>query len=327
MSIDSILRGFLVIASLFFGVFIFFKILSKLSYGTSSTRPASQDPSVSTDSLKFVQLNPSWVPGSLASNRWRASVLPNELSTYDIVVLNGCPSFPGSPVASFVSAMRKLGFVFIARCPSVSLFSVALTDGGTVLLSKFPILKREFISFSLMIGWDQLADTGAVYARIQTGAGTHVHVVGVQCQSASGGVSLSRAVRFTQLRQIRSWLMRNAADGQPILVIGDFNVDGLAPEVTEKKTTSDYNRLLQSLAIDGYSLVDGLLDSFGEHLATRPGGQRLDYIMMMSREDGEYTITGQSSQVFSIGGGAEKGGAGNDAVSADVLFSLRTQNL
>jgi endonuclease/exonuclease/phosphatase family metal-dependent hydrolase len=190
-------------------------------------------------------------------------------------------------------------------------------------LSKFPILKREFVPFSLMIGWDQLADTGAVYARVQTGPGTHVHVAALQCQSLSGGASLTRAVRFTQLRQIRTWLMRNAADGQPIVVIGDFNVNALAPEAAEKRTTSDYNRMLQSLAIDNYSLVDGLLESFGEHLPTRPGGQRLDYILLMSKEDGEYTIAGQASQILTVG----KAGAGNRAVAADVLFSLRTQNL
>lgn len=51
------------------------------------------------------------------------------------------------------------------------------------------------------------------------------------------------------------------ADGQPIVVIDGFNVDALSPDVVENREISDDNRMLQTLAINGYSIVESVSQS------------------------------------------------------------------
>jgi endonuclease/exonuclease/phosphatase family metal-dependent hydrolase len=306
---------------------------------------ARQNPDVKVSNLKILQFNVFWRPniirfGKNEYARERAAILLERVKPYDVVCLNECFSFVGSPVSSFVKAMQAQGFRYFARSPSAALFSLEVLDSGIIVFSKYPILATTFIAFDLSIEIDQFIGKGALYSQIQTGPGTHVHVWAVHPQANyKKCLPGCKSMRLAQLRQMMATLRRRSCDGQPIIIIGDLNVNALERAVTEKRIANDYQRLLETVAIESYSVTDTMLESYHEHVPTfgeddrsltAPDDigskQRLDYILVLSREDGEYIATGTNSEVlkFEVDKCPFTHLSDHYGIDADIIFSRRT---
>ena len=195
------------------------------------------------------------------------------------------------------------------------------------------------MTFQLNVGVEMLTQHGAVYARVQTGPGTHVHVFATALQrKIKGSEAESRAVRFAQWRELAALIRRRAGDGQPIIISGNLNVNGLTRDVRNKKSGNEYERLFKQMSLESYTMTDGLMQTFNEHPVTYgvreflltdkddvDTRQRLDYIFLLSREDGQYTITGQTSQVvkFEIDGSKNVSQLSDHyGIESDILFNL-----
>jgi endonuclease/exonuclease/phosphatase family metal-dependent hydrolase len=342
-TVDTVLECFLVIFSIFFGAFLLLKLINKFYFGPSTPPPGRQDSSVNLASLKILQLNVCWRPnifrrGKNEYARARASLLLEKVRQYDVVCLSGAYSFVGSPVASFVKSMQAIGFHYFARTHSARLFSLDLLDGGNIIFSKTPILATSCLCYELSINIDQWIGKGAVYARVQTGPGTHVHIWLTHPQANNGAIDTCRAVRFAQLRQMMAPLRKQSSDGQPIVILGDLNLNALAPAVSERKMANEYQRLLDTIPMESYTVTDPMIAAFGEHLPTYGDDerilttpedvgsrQRLDYIMLLSREDGEYTIAGQTLEVvkFEVAKQPFTHLSDHYGLQADILLSRR----
>src|SRR6478609_5713238 len=100
-------------------------------------------------------------------------------------------------------------------------------DGGVLLLSRWPILRKEQYVFEDACGSDRWSNKGFVYARIDV-AGQLTHVVGTHLQSTDSGCASGQAadVRAEQLRAVRAFLdaERIPAD-EPVVLAGDLNID------------------------------------------------------------------------------------------------------
>jgi endonuclease/exonuclease/phosphatase family metal-dependent hydrolase len=261
--------------------------------------------------IRVLSYNVFWRPNLIrfGKSEWakeRAAILLSKLDDYDVVVLSECFAFVGSPVSSFIAAMKDKGFIYWARTPPVPLLTPCVVDGGLIVFSKLPILDTEVKVFDLLYGLDTWIAKGCVYARIQTGPGTHVHLFAIHPQANyRSDLRSCSAVKFTHLRQMMAVVKRKAMDGQPIVVAGDLNVDALADAAKQGRTTSEYNRLIQTLTfgMDGYTLQDCLLETLGSHpvtfgedekIFTKPFDQgtkqSLDYIFVLNRDDGEYIV-------------------------------------
>jgi endonuclease/exonuclease/phosphatase family metal-dependent hydrolase len=340
---ERVIWVFVGVMGTFLAIYLGLKLINKLFYGPRTNRVAKQEPSVHTATLKVLHYDVSWEPMllSLGVGRFageRAALLLDRLTTYDVVALNGCYSYIGSPVASFVRAMRRQGFRYVARSPSAGILSLEVMDGGVVIFSKFPILMQDSVQFSLSLGIDHWIGKGAVYARVQTGAGTHVHFFALTEQrSYADSMPECRAVRFAQMRETKCLLDNRASDGQPIILMGDLNIDARAPETRGRKTTNEYNRVLETLAKDSYAITDTMLETFNEHLPTYGDEeliltpkkdigtqQRTDYIFVLNREGGEYTLTGQNTAIvkFDVKGKKFTHLSSHYGIESDMLFSL-----
>jgi endonuclease/exonuclease/phosphatase family metal-dependent hydrolase len=332
--IDKILIGAILVIAAILGFILLLKLINKFCYGPRSPRPASQDPTVDVSTLKILQFNASWRPNLLHRfnpdfARERAALLLERVAPYDVVCLNDCCSYVGSPVASFVTSMRRRGFAYFARSPPAAIFSDHIFDGGVLLFSKYPILMRDHRSFSPGVGPEEFVARGSLYARVQTGAGTHVHIIAAHAQPEhAGAVPECRSVRFTQLREVRLQLDRVASDGQPVVLVGDLGVDALAPAVKAGDTTNEYMRMATVFQKASYAMIDTLLESQGEHVPTC-GAKSTDYILVFNRVDGKYVMSGHNTQVvkFDVEGNANFASLSNhDGVEADILFSLVQAN-
>lgn len=338
------LLGFLVsILVVFFG----FKVINKLTYGPRSSKNARQDKNLKQDTIRICHLNVKWVPGILRKwkntyNKERANLIADEFSQYDVVCLNEAYSYVGSPVKSFIQKMSYFGFKYVARSPSASLTSLELVDGGVIILSKLPILRQNVLTFSLSNGIDMAIGKSAVYARIQTNQGAHVHLVATCLQSpVADSYDMCKAVRMCQLREIRAMLQRSAMDGCPIVIIGDLNVDAHLPEAVSKAKVSEYQRMIENMTIDEYTLTDGLYESYNEHPTTlgdaahntltepidQGANRSVDYVWLFSRNEGNYVIDTQNSTILKFEAKNQKFSHLSDhyGVLAEISLSLEAK--
>ena len=329
------------------GIALLMKLINKAFFGAPTTPMAKQDPNVNKNEVKILHLDVHWLPNIMRMFKSdfaaeRARALLTQVDKYDVVCLNEAFSYIGSPVASFIKEMRNRGFVYISRLPPARLFSMEVCDGGVIILSKLPIINHEFVIFDLNVGIDMVVGKGAVYARIQTGPGTHFHLYATNLQmNYSDSQAECTAVKFAQLREMMAKLRLKASDGQPIIVVGNLNMNGRAEAVTQGKRKSEYDRLFDTLSLDGYTIVDGMMQTFGEHLPTYGDEeatltekkdigtkQRLDYIMMLNRDEGQYTITGQTTRVlkFEADGKGFTHLSNHYGLESEILFHLEREN-
>ncbi|MFB7949400.1 sphingomyelin phosphodiesterase [Kitasatospora phosalacinea] len=100
-------------------------------------------------------------------------------------------------------------------------------DGGVLLLSRWPILRREQYVFEDACGADWWSNKGFVYAQINVN-GQLTHVVGTHLQSTDPGCANGQAadVRAKQLRAVRAFLDAKRIPAQePVVLAGDLNID------------------------------------------------------------------------------------------------------
>lgn len=154
-----------------------------------------------------------------------------------------------------------------------------LSFGGSGLgvASRLPIarhVRRAFAPPHLSV--ERFARKGMLHARVRVGE-TFVDVVNTHMQSGMGVAA--RAIRKRQLAELRRFVDDVGSSGVPIVVCGDFNIDGLA-----RHRAAEYRELVRALPdfVDlGAKADDVTFDSENNTLARRhyptEPPQRLDY--------------------------------------------------
>lgn len=101
-------------------------------------------------------------------------------------------------------------------------------NGGTMILSKYPIAKQyaHVFSDSTYGTWDYDANKGAALIEIDVN-GESTWVVGTHLQADQSGTSTNttESTRLAQLGEIRSWVDGIVGTGAPVLIGGDLNVE------------------------------------------------------------------------------------------------------
>lgn len=73
-------------------------------------------------------------------------------------------------------------------------FSGYATDGGLVILSRFPILEADFGPYPYGVLSDSLSYKGALYAKILIGSERVLHIFNTHTQASYYGVDLNNFV-------------------------------------------------------------------------------------------------------------------------------------
>ncbi|KAI8867084.1 DNase I-like protein [Ramicandelaber brevisporus] len=171
------------------------------------------------------------------------------LPQYEVVVLQEMFNFGTSRRQKLLSEAIRLGYKYSYCSEAKSVWNVQI-DGGLVILSKYPIVKTASVNYERGIESDWMCAKGALYARVAVnndndngndGSKTnHVHIFTTHTQ-ASYNVVRSLDNKYAQIRlQQLTILHKFIADqvsssdivnGEPILVLGDFNVDARGSEL------------------------------------------------------------------------------------------------
>jgi len=102
------------------------------------------------------------------------------------------------------------------------------TDGGLVILSRYPMVEKRFFLFKNGIFPDTMIRKGALAVRIVIG-NSNLRVINLHAQSSYKKIDPdAHRVQLTQLRATLKW-----AGLQPhTLVLGDFNLDGMQHDLS-----------------------------------------------------------------------------------------------
>lgn len=157
------------------------------------------------------------------------------------------------------------------------------SNSGVWILSKYPILKQDFILYKHRKGTDIFSKKGAVFAELHTGKNT-LQLIATHTQS----LGKFRHVREKQLQQLKTQLADvYYRDSIPQVIIGDLNVDFY--------DTSAYSALTQILDVDDirYTGSTHSWDGINNQLAAKyfeKIQETLDYILLRKTPENKATL-------------------------------------
>lgn len=165
-----------------------------------------------------------------------------------------------------------------------------LVDDELALASRLPVRAVAMLTFADAAEEDVLAAKGVLHASLAHGAGDIIEVFVTHLQAGREHA----AVRQAQITQLTDMIRRHAAPDAPVLVLGDFNLWGGAPDRADPR--SEYNALLVALnaAVAPRRFVDLWLATHADDPETgsgtkprvladgsvRPREKRIDFILL-----------------------------------------------
>ena len=146
-----------------------------------------------------------------------------------------------------------------------------LLDDELAIISRFPIVAYHQLIFSEAVDEDRWAAKGVLHARLWRGLGLpRDHTLDVFTSHFQAGDGADhRRVRASQLVQTLAFIRRHNDPATPVILGGDLNMDGLAPD------DGEYRRLAASLHELG--LYDAAWEMGLDEATDRAREERIDY--------------------------------------------------
>ena len=158
----------------------------------------------------------------------------NILPKYDIVCLQEVFGTLNSRKERVIKAGKAVGLRYYAESPAPGFWSSYVTDGGLLVLSRFPIVRIEFRPFGFGTFPDSLALKGVLYAEINlSGHSLHLfttHTQAVYVTSDPDLYRLYRSVTRQHIEILAKFMSEKLHLPGLILLAGDLNVDALEQE-------------------------------------------------------------------------------------------------
>jgi len=156
------------------------------------------------------------------------------IHSYDVICLQEFFAYGTSRQSKFLAYAKNAGFEYSLTSSSKNLLNTSV-DSGLVIISRYPIIKSERLTFKRGIKTDRFYSKGALYARILCSPNKEINVFNTHLQSGisnsnnSDSVNLSDALvvtRCKQLMALKSFIDSCTEDSSgPILLAGDMNVN------------------------------------------------------------------------------------------------------
>ena len=178
-------------------------VLSLLSYNTWGTSVA--------DSLRVTE---------------RFKAMPKLLSGYDVLALSEL--FTPKPRKNLLNALKN---EYPYQTKDIHQ-SQRLLGAGIRILSKYPIIAEDAITYDNCAEFECFADKGAVYVQIDKNGYTYNIFL---THTQSGGDEAATKARAAQINQLADFIAsKHIKYDQPIIIAGDLNIDKLSKEKQEE---------------------------------------------------------------------------------------------
>lgn len=170
----------------------------------------------------------------------RLPELSKVLDDYDVVLLqelwNGFSLVRGKKRRNvLIEQAKQLGFEHSVTPPKVFAKEKKLMDSGLVILSRFPIVEEDSLTYSASCNYDRYAAKGALFAKLKLPNGELLNVVNTHLQASYDIVEnysyfKTVDVRNKQLLQLREFVKRKTFPTEAKIVGGDFNINSIESE-------------------------------------------------------------------------------------------------
>ena len=132
------------------------------------------------------------------------------IHNYDIICLQELFGSLNSRKEKLIKVAVSNGFFFFVQDNEPSYFSKYCSDGGILILSRFPIVLKASHAFSYGVGSDAIAQKGIIYAKISIGD-SYLHVFNTHTQASYINEDydfflLSYRTRLQQIKEISEFV-------------------------------------------------------------------------------------------------------------------------
>lgn len=249
----------------------------------------------------------------------RLTQLLQVLQSYDIVCLQELFSASGPRKKKFLERLlSKHGFHQYVSSPAPGFLSFfqfppKLVDAGLAIVSKYPIVRTDYHTFSKAVSRsiDFLVAKGVLYARLSIFPDKperFVHLFTTHLQASNGLEDASfERVRRTQLTEIVEFMQRMTADDANgvVIITGDFNVNARAG-FDNSSSSEEYVAAMQILqSFRPHTTMKDLVYIANNlsHPVTTAGGlkgktqknERIDYILLSSDIPGKAGLVAEAT--------------------------------
>jgi endonuclease/exonuclease/phosphatase family metal-dependent hydrolase len=250
----------------------------------------------------------TWNCFGMAQKAWdaiTANRAPAHPRFHDAALIDACASVDvlciqellSRDAQLFFDGLGRRGFASTVRDDNRLCFRTGSARGsGLGIGSRVPPLHTTQWSFGgapRAVGWDRLARKGALHVRLALEGGLEVDVVTAHLQA--GEDARAEAVRLAQLDELAQFVARTSSPARPLVVAGDFNIDGRR----DARGSAPYARLRAALpgcddlgAQDDHVTFDPHPERNTLARSLAPGGtsQRLDYIFFRPAAGGRMRV-------------------------------------
>ncbi|CAG9324591.1 unnamed protein product [Blepharisma stoltei] len=244
------------------------QLLSPLSESTTDT-------ALPPKKIRVLTLNLFLRPPLIKNNKSdykdeRLTYFINEiLDSYDLICLQEVFGTLTRRRNRLIKSAVQAGFYF-SQSPAPSFWSNQITDGGLLVLSRFPIIEQDFQGFYNGMGPDLFTFKGVIYCKISiSGETAHVFSTHTQASYHTDDAKLFqyyRNIRRNQLKVMKSFIDVKTQDSKDlVLVLGDMNVDGREklkdPVFPTVECQDDYEQMISILFGDSLCNYKDLIRS------------------------------------------------------------------
>lgn len=175
----------------------------------------------------------------------RLKAIAAQLAPFDIACIQEMYRPLSENLDPFLAHLKRAGFEYFYMIDINGIFSTYLSDGGTMIISKFQIIHGEQQIWPRGIKQDGQCLKGGVYSQLKLPNGAVLHLVNVHVQATYGFDESETKMdtvhmRQEQFRVLKNWVIGifdrvEIANEDLFILCGDFNTDALCmnPEIKQ----------------------------------------------------------------------------------------------
>lgn len=247
------------------------------------------EPVSRSNEFKLLTYNVWALPPISNNNCARLDEIANNLAGYDAVALQ--EAFDDDCRSNLITKLKSQ-FPYVSSL--VDIPSNILQDGGTLIISRWPIIRDQTIVFDQCTGSDCLANKGANYVQIIK-QGQIFHITNTHAPSFDSDEA--RHLRKYAFSKIRTLLDQQAIAGSDaVLIAGDMNVN-------KYKFPDDYAQM-QSILRATAPKSTGYINTFDAQVNLNAGNglsggtvEYLDYVLI-GNENRQPQISSNDVRIF-----------------------------
>ena len=165
----------------------------------------------------------------------RLNMICKILPYFDIILFQEIYTCLNFRCSHIINKASQFGFNHHYCTYSPTLISRHLANNALLILSRYPILARDYINFSNYGSYDSVIEKGCDYVKIGLTPDLSIHTFNTHLQSSyAKNDDRAKKIRLDQLRELRKFIDSKMIGKEPIICGGDFNINVYDQE--EKKT-------------------------------------------------------------------------------------------